>query len=94
MRLAGGEPSPAPPGPAGAPSGMGDRFGGYAMPPESEDDYYGLRETPRDSVDPSAFQPSHILAFEIEPGATMEFFQEIEPGDMRKVVRGDWFVTR
>jgi hypothetical protein len=91
-RLAGNpvEPSSTP-GPVG--SGIGDRFGGYALP-ESEDDYYGLRESPRDSVDPNSFQPSHILAFEIAPSSSMEFFQDIDASDMRKVVRGDWFVTR
>ena len=96
QRLSGSPPSEASPSGGGAPaggSGIGDRLGGYAMP-ESEDDYYGLRETPRDSVDTSAFQPSHILAFEIPPGDSAEFFQEIEAADMRKVVRGDWFVTR
>ena len=82
-------------GGGGGGSGLGDKYGGFAARPyDSEDEYYGLRDTPRDHVDPSAFQPSHIFAFEIEPGGHAEFFEEIDADSVRRVVRGDWFVTR
>ena len=80
-------------GAPGAPR-LGDRLGGFAAAPTSEDDYYGLTNTPRDHVDASAFQPSHIFAVEIEAGGSMEFFEDIDAATLRKVVRGDWFVTR
>jgi hypothetical protein len=73
---------------------LGDRLGGFAPAPASEDEYYGLANNPRDNVDPSAFQPSHIFAFEIEAGGSMEFFEDVGAENVRKVVRGDWFVTR
>jgi len=54
------------------------------------DDYYGLMTDPKDRVDPIAFQPDHILAFEIGPGASLELFEDVPAEGTGRAVRGDW----
>jgi emp24/gp25L/p24 family/GOLD len=50
-------------------------------------------ESPADHVDPFALQPSHTFQFEVGPNQVVEFFERIEPQDIGKGIRGDWFVT-
>ena len=49
------------------------------------DDYYGMDSSPMDHVDPAAFQPSHMLSFELQPGATLDLFEDATPGDVGRV---------
>jgi hypothetical protein len=60
---------------------------------DAVDDYYGLNQNPADHLDRAAFQPSHILAFELSGGEMAEFFEDVSEAQVGTVVRGDWFVT-
>jgi hypothetical protein len=40
---------------------------------------------------PAAFQPSHILQFVVPANQQVEFFEDIDAGEVGTVIRGNWF---